>query len=552
MNVPTNIARRASGASPSARVLVLFAAGVLAVVLIALASFAAAPPAEATGPYQLQLIRIHVIETEDSTWDHLLLYANGALVYEDNVANGETVDLTGIGAKAFDDQMTLALWEEDDWSSNDHLGSHTVYYSGGGEESREFKAYYDDGTSLMWKYVLDFRVVDPYPPNTEITSGPSGMVNTDSAVLEFASDEPDVKFEGSLDSGTFTGVSSPHLYTGLSEGRHTFQVKAIDTHGSADRTPAYREWTVDKTAPDTAIDSGPSGYTNSTSATFSWSGTDNLASAPDLVYSYRLDGGSWSAYTAQTTVTFDGLAQGERTFEVKAKDVAGNEEPASAAATRKWTVDKSAPTTSATVSAQPNANGWHNQDVSITLKATDEAGGSGIKEITYSATGAQQVGETKVLGSSTQLAISTEGQTTISYFATDNAGNAEQPPKTLTIKMNKSAPKVVSVTPPTNATVVAPETNVTATFSEDMMASSINATTFKLFKKGSTTKLSAKVSYDAANHKATLDPTNYLRLGSTYKAVVTTGAKDLAGTALDQNPSVGGAQQRVWYFTIRR
>jgi hypothetical protein len=37
----------------------------------------------------------------------------------------------------------------------------------------------------------------------------------------------------------------------------------------------------------------------------------------------------------------------------------------------------------------------------------------------------------------------------------------------------------------------------------------------------------------------------------TYKAVVTTGAKDQAGTALDQKPSVAGSQQMVWYFTIR-
>ena len=62
-----------------------------------------------------------------------------------------------------------------------------------------------------------------------------------------------------------------------------------------------------------------------------------------------------------------------------------------------------------------------------------------------------------------------------------------------------------------------------------MMASSVNATTFNLFKNGSTTKLSASVGYDAASKKATLNPTNNLRLGTRYKAVVSTGAKDLAG-----------------------
>jgi hypothetical protein len=83
--------------------------------------------------------------------------------------------------------------------------------------------------------------------------------------------------------------------------------------------------------------------------------------------------------------------------------------------------------------------------------------------------------------------------------------------------------------------------NVTATFSEDMLASSISGTTFKLFVKGSTTKLAATVSYSASTDTATLDPTNSLRSGVTYKAVVTTGAKDLAGNPLEQN--------HRWFFT---
>jgi hypothetical protein len=31
--------------------------------------------------------------------------------------------------------------------------------------------------------------------------------------------------------------------------------------------------------------------------------------------------------------------------------------------------------------------------------------------------------------------------------------------------------------------------------------------------------------------------------------VVTTGATDVAGNALDQNPSLAGAQQKAWFFT---
>jgi hypothetical protein len=66
-----------------------------------------------------------------------------------------------------------------------------------------------------------------------------------------------------------------------------------------------------------------------------------------------------------------------------------------------------------------------------------------------------------------------------------------------------------------------------------MDSNTINGTTFKLFKQGSTTKLAAAVSYfrrtAGRSAQATLDPTNPLQRGVTYKAVVTTGAKDLAG-----------------------
>ena len=111
-------------------------------------------------------------------------------------------------------------------------------------------------------------------------------------------------------------------------------------------------------------------------------------------------------------------------------------------------------------------------------------------------------------------------------------------------------PKVESNVPADGATGVSPTVNVTAAFSEDMLSSSINGNTFKLSKKGSTTKLTATVSYEAANKTATLNPTNSLQRGVTYKAVVTTGAKDVAGNSLDQNSLTTGLQQKAWLFTV--
>jgi hypothetical protein len=113
-----------------------------------------------------------------------------------------------------------------------------------------------------------------------------------------------------------------------------------------------------------------------------------------------------------------------------------------------------------------------------------------------------------------------------------------------------TAPTVKSTVPASNATGVAQAADVTATFSEAMAASSIYGTTFKLREKSSTTNLAAAISYDSGTRTATLDPNNQLRTGITYKAIVTTGAKDLAGNRLDQNGTRTGSQQKAWLFTV--
>jgi hypothetical protein len=103
-------------------------------------------------------------------------------------------------------------------------------------------------------------------------------------------------------------------------------------------------------------------------------------------------------------------------------------------------------------------------------------------------------------------------------------------------------PRAVSTVSNANETGVARTIDVKATFSEGTDGSSITPDTFKLFKKGSTTKIAAAVSYDASTDTASLNPNQDLTRGVTYKVVVTTGAKDLAGNALEQ--------QHRWFFKV--
>jgi len=210
-----------------------------------------------------------------------------------------------------------------------------------------------------------------------------------------------------------------------------------------------------------------------------------------------------------------------------------------------YTIDRAAPTvTSAAVKGDaPDFTGatnyvadtWTNKDVRVTFTCAD-TGGSNL---------------TSASGNDVQtFTTETSGMTaTFSGTCADNAGNTAAAATFGPIKIDKSAPNVTS-TVPRNGQEVGPAANIRATFSDEMLASSINGTTFKLFRKGSTNQIAAAVTYDAETHIATLNPTDNLRRGVTYKAVVTTLAKDVAGNGLDQNSSKAGLQQKVWFFEI--
>jgi hypothetical protein len=125
------------------------------------------------------------------------------------------------------------------------------------------------------------------------------------------------------------------------------------------------------------------------------------------------------------------------------------------------------PTTTATPSPPPNAAGWERTDVTVTLAATAAAGGLPVQDLTYSATGAQAIASTTVQGSTATVPITTEGTTTLSYFATDQAGNKEQA-QTLTVRIDTTPPTVAcraspSVLWPPNGKLVPVQVTVSVT-----------------------------------------------------------------------------------------
>jgi hypothetical protein len=115
-------------------------------------------------------------------------------------------------------------------------------------------------------------------PDTEIDSGPAtGSTQRESeTAFSFFSDQFDTDFECSLDGGAWSacGITSETDfiskigYTGLGEGGHAFEVRAVNSVGP-DPTPASRTWSVDTTG-----DSGILKLVSSTTVAGSdiWSG----------------------------------------------------------------------------------------------------------------------------------------------------------------------------------------------------------------------------------------------------------------------------------------
>ncbi|MCC7306375.1 MAG: PxKF domain-containing protein [Acidobacteria bacterium] len=180
-------------------------------------------------------------------------------------------------------------------------------------------------------------VIDTTPPDTTITVSPPDPSGTSSASFSFASNEAGAVFACSLDGAAFAACTSPQIYSGLSDGPHTFQVRAVDAAGNVDPTPASHPWVIDTMPPDTTITGNPTNPTNSTSASFTF--TSNETS---VTFECSLDGAAFAACTSPKSYT--GLALGSHTFQVRAKDSVGNTDPTPASYT--WVIN-SPPTISA-------------------------------------------------------------------------------------------------------------------------------------------------------------------------------------------------------------
>ena len=191
---------------------------------------------------------------------------------------------------------------------------------------------------------VDYRAFE-----TRIDTGPAGPTNDSTPTFTFSSSPPGSSFECKVDSESFRACSGPgrsDTAPALSDGLHTFTVRALDSGSNPDPSPATQEFTVDTAPPDTAIDSGPAGITNDATASFTFSSGE-----PGTRFLCRFDeAGSWNPCESPTVWTdYSELPDGPHTFAVQSIDAASNADPTPA--TRDFTLDTAVPVI--TITRQP-------------------------------------------------------------------------------------------------------------------------------------------------------------------------------------------------------
>ncbi len=158
--------------------------------------------------------------------------------------------------------------------------------------------------SLTWR-------VDPPEPTTTLLTMPTASTYAATASFTFASDQATAIFQCSTNNGPFSNCTSPFLFNGLAPGSYLFAVRAVNTVGVVDATPASWLWTVLSPVPQTSLTTSLSGVTTSRSADFAFT-----SDIPFSTFECSLDGAPFAPCSPPKL--FNGLALGQHVFRVRA------------------------------------------------------------------------------------------------------------------------------------------------------------------------------------------------------------------------------------------
>ncbi len=218
-------------------------------------------------------------------------------------------------------------------------------------------------------------------------------------------------------SDALSGIASSSAAEVLAEGKNqSASGTATDRAGNSNGA-GVSGINVDKTKPELS-GSAPDGWHNG-DVTVTWQASDALSGLANGVPAASTVKGEGSNLSATTSVS----------------DVAGNDRTTTVSGIK---IDRSKPTTTAEVAQAPES-GWYQSGPQVTLKGSDNLSGAttfytvngGAKQ-TYSA----------------PFTVGAEGTNTVVFWSVDGAGNIEDAPAPLTLKVDSKVPSTTVLLPP--------------------------------------------------------------------------------------------------------
>ncbi|WP_158620144.1 Ig-like domain-containing protein [Corallococcus sicarius] len=231
--------------------------------------------------------------------------------------------------------------------------------------------------------------------------------------------------------GSWSWIVTPQLTDGTT---YTVKATATDKAGNVSLDSGLRSFTVDVTAPNTTLGSGPPALHPSTSATFTFSSIE-----PGATFKCSLDGGAFETCTSPLTRT---VTNGPHTMHIRAEDAAGNVDPTPAVSS--WTADAQSP-------AAPEINSPTEGLFVNTVRPLLQGSAEALSQVKVSLDGSLKATVTATAQGSWSYVPATDlsqGAHTASVVAVDAAGNTSNPSATRNFTVDTVLPETTITASP--------------------------------------------------------------------------------------------------------
>lgn len=305
---------------------------------------------------------------------------------------------------------------------------------------------------------------DSSAPTLNVSMSPPAQTALASAQFVFSASDTlsgIERIECSLDQANFSPCMSPHSLTSLASGNHNMRIRVSDRAENLSSIYSY-SWLIDSSVPTVVIASGPQIATNSSSASFVFSGVGVQT------FQCQLDSGAYVNCSSPHIISNVAVNMAH-VFRVRGTSATG---VVGSPSVYNWTHDSIAPIAPAMISAVPNITNQRNNSVSFTSQDT----GTGISRFECLNSG-QYAACTSPISFSNVV----DGSYAVQVRAVDQAGNISST-SSINWTVDTAGPSLAfSQTPSSTTSAVNMTFSFTATDSRTAVASlrcSVNMANF--------------------------------------------------------------------------